>query len=1173
MLDSWRASLPPGARPDASIRVLRAATGAARATTSRRKVRSAPESAGTDVDFAIERLIGSGGMGMVYLAAQTSLNRDVALKTIAEAHAEDASRQASLREEALIAGQLDHPNIIPVYDLATDERGRLFYTMKRIRGKPWSAALPTQSLSERLEVFLRVCDALAFAHSRGVIHRDLKPSNVMLGAFGEVTVMDWGVACTVRGVSDPNALGDRAALCGTPAYMPPEMARGDAASVGCASDVYLLGAMLYELLEDRPPRGGPDALACVEQAAKNFIETPRRDDELTRVAMRAMATRPGDRCASVTDLQSAVRDCTAHLESIRLARSAEDASSEGAMTGTYAAHARAIFGFEQALAYWPENAAARLGLARARMAYARSALTKEDYELALSQLDPGEPSHANLRDEIETELAAHRLRRRRLRLFARATAGLAALLALGAAAFGWVVRGKNLVLRAQQTEIAQRLEEVRHSDRAGLITLLRSQHAAGEYEAAVATALRLREAYGFEWSEDPALRQLAREAAWMNPWRATLHTQVNRPRRLILTKDGADLFVVGESDIERVDPERMEVRELIPLPSPSRNSELVQVGKDGGLWCARGMDIFRRDGTNWSHVATVPRPPGHDHAESAITGLLVSRDDRRLAAGVDGVWLACRDSDISDHWRIARVADQSPAGSRDPAGAEIACIIRDSPTGQWLAWRPANNTSVAFIVEADPLRVRAWFYNRNSQIFDVAVRTEPLQLVAATFHGTIFRPDIDVAIQVPQHYAFHGWTPEGHGEWQTPLMDCAAAAWRPDGRDVVTANARGWIWVSSSDPASGRRMLLRTSSGAPLGVALDAGGQAYVLTTAGEIRKYDARLFSRRVISAHEQNPDQAPGERLSAFVEHQDGRWFAREPDAEGRMMSRELKMPGDYRIRGVALDPLGEYTIHATATDLWIQDRAGAIQRVPISFTDDGPIDLRFTPDGQHLIARQLWLSHFLLLRRGTWESLNPSDDIYSVGLYMTPRAGRMKVLIGGENRVACMDAATGAFEWTTPCEGPVRNLIPVPDGVYADGPSLWAGSYMGSFVRMSMNDGRAHERTAYWFKKLSKINIRMSDPSLPLTAILLPMRDGLVVAWNGDMLPITPDLLPGEYCSALSFSPGGSILLAHQHGRSVQFPMPRAADYPRMSALLGRLFGPDAADTRLTASEVEP
>jgi serine/threonine protein kinase len=202
----------------------------------------APEVSGTR--YELISILGRGGMGTVYLARDTVLDRDVALKIV--------ERPAGDANEARILARLEHPGIVPVHDFGELPDGRLFYAMKRVRGDRldrWMAS--GHDLAERLGVFLRVCDAVAFAHAHGVIHRDLKPENVMVGEFGEVLVLDWGVAqvrgagcevrgagCEMRGVSD--------GIVGTPDYMAPEQARGDA-TVDHRADVYALGAMLESI--------------------------------------------------------------------------------------------------------------------------------------------------------------------------------------------------------------------------------------------------------------------------------------------------------------------------------------------------------------------------------------------------------------------------------------------------------------------------------------------------------------------------------------------------------------------------------------------------------------------------------------------------------------------------------------------------------------------------------------------------------------------------------------------------------------------------------------------------------------------------------------------------------------------------------------------------------------
>jgi eukaryotic-like serine/threonine-protein kinase len=167
-----------------------------------------------------------------------------------------------LQEEARILGRLEHPGIVPVHDAGTMADGRVFYVMKLVRGARLDAALERHaSLVERLELFMRICDAVSFAHAQGVVHRDLKPANVMCGQFGEVLVMDWGVA-KVLGRGDASD----EPVVGTPGFMAPEQTRGDGAGIDARADVYALGVMLAAML----PAPAPRALAAI--AAKASAE-------------------------------------------------------------------------------------------------------------------------------------------------------------------------------------------------------------------------------------------------------------------------------------------------------------------------------------------------------------------------------------------------------------------------------------------------------------------------------------------------------------------------------------------------------------------------------------------------------------------------------------------------------------------------------------------------------------------------------------------------------------------------------------------------------------------------------------------------------------------------------------------------------------------------------------
>jgi eukaryotic-like serine/threonine-protein kinase len=275
-----------------------------------------PDLAGTRYEL-IEK-IGQGGMGAVFLVRDRELDRSVALKVL-NALPENTEAMARMMKEARIIACLEHPNIVPVHDCGVLPDGRFYYAMKLVRGKrldEWMAG--PAGLAERLQLFLKICDAVAFAHAHGVIHRDLKPQNVMLGSFGEVLVMDWGVA---REVGDPRQHTNAAAvdrelgqemgtkdgtIVGTPGYMAPEQAQGNIALIDGRADVHALGAILHFLLTGRAPiyerpvneKGVSDASALV---------SPRRQDlaipaPLEAVCLKALAAERDDRYAGVEEL-------------------------------------------------------------------------------------------------------------------------------------------------------------------------------------------------------------------------------------------------------------------------------------------------------------------------------------------------------------------------------------------------------------------------------------------------------------------------------------------------------------------------------------------------------------------------------------------------------------------------------------------------------------------------------------------------------------------------------------------------------------------------------------------------------------------------------------------------------------------------------------------------------
>lgn len=280
--------------------------------------------------YVEQLVIARGGMGEVVLCLDRDIRRQVAMKRMLATTASDPSRRARFIEEAQVTGQLEHPNIVPVYELVRDPDGTVCYTMRLVAGKSLAELLraakegkEAPSLGELLQVFLKACDAVAYAHARGVIHRDLKPGNIMVGDFGEVLVMDWGLAkvvgredthvadlvATVRAGNAETRTMDGFVL-GTPAYMAPEQLEGDLAQVGERSDVYSLGAVLYNILTLQPTHAADTEWIVSPDPRKWLIEPPRRRApgrhirrELSAIAMKCLAKDPQARYPSVADLQ------------------------------------------------------------------------------------------------------------------------------------------------------------------------------------------------------------------------------------------------------------------------------------------------------------------------------------------------------------------------------------------------------------------------------------------------------------------------------------------------------------------------------------------------------------------------------------------------------------------------------------------------------------------------------------------------------------------------------------------------------------------------------------------------------------------------------------------------------------------------------------------------------
>ncbi len=427
-------------------------------------------------DYRLLQLLGKGGMGNVHLALQRSLDRQVALKVIKPMEEEkkkrfkqkgtleqvEQERRLQFISEAVVTGDLDHPNIVPIHDVAVTGDNLLFYSMKRVSGTPWSKVINDRTRDENIDILLKVCDAIGFAHTRGVIHRDIKPENIMIGEFGEVMVMDWGLALAKPEFKKLDSVHHSTGLGGSPAYMAPEMAVGPVERIGPASDIYLLGATLFQIITSFAPHQASNISECLKVVAANKIrEVPQEQQgELLQVALKAMATGIEDRYASVKAFQEAIRDYRSHSESIRLAMDAQ-IDLEGALeTTAYEDFSRAIFGFEEAIKLWPGNSKAVAGLAAARLQYAETAFQKGDFDLGLSLLDRSSAKHASLIERLENGKQERLARVRKLTLFRYfAAAMLAIIIVGGGAAMIAIQRRSNEALEAR-TQAENNLIEV-----------------------------------------------------------------------------------------------------------------------------------------------------------------------------------------------------------------------------------------------------------------------------------------------------------------------------------------------------------------------------------------------------------------------------------------------------------------------------------------------------------------------------------------------------------------------------------------------------------------------------------------------------------------------------------------------------------------------------------------
>ena len=367
--------------------------------------------------YTLKKKIGQGGMGVVFLGEQAILERNVAIKRLKE---NNPRLSRALLQEAKITGSLEHPNIIPIHSVNILDGDEPEVIMKYIQGvsfdKHISKTPSDDEIRKNLHVIEQICHPLKFAHTQRILHRDIKPENIMLGSFGEVYLVDWGLALKMN-----EAKQEPKGLVGTPAYMSPEMIAGEPTSLGAFTDIYLLGASLHHVLTGKPRHSGKTLNEALSNAkrSKPYIYPKGIQSLLGNIANKACAAQTHLRYKNIEEFRIDLQQIIDRWDALQLIQTSEqlleelEKLRESNEKETYTAHElfnKARFGFEQSLILFPDNPQAKRGIDRAMktMAYIMYSLDHLTYaQRLLAQSQQADPALQNQilmrRAELEAE--------------------------------------------------------------------------------------------------------------------------------------------------------------------------------------------------------------------------------------------------------------------------------------------------------------------------------------------------------------------------------------------------------------------------------------------------------------------------------------------------------------------------------------------------------------------------------------------------------------------------------------------------------------------------------------------------------------------------------------------------------------------------------------------------
>lgn len=833
-------------------------------------------------DYRLNRKLGQGGMGDVYLARQRSLDRLLALKVIKpldEKRRDSLSKAGRLQKveeerrmqflaEAIITGDLDHPNIVPIHDVAMTNDGNLFYSMKRVDGVPWSDVIDEKSTAENLEILLRVCDAIGFAHTRNVVHRDIKPENIMLGDFGVVMVMDWGLALPTGEYDQEKQASILATsgLGGTPAFMAPEMATGPLEKIRPAADIYLLGATLFMIVTGHAPHQARNVSECLKVVRSNSIRPvdEKFQGELLDIALRAMATNPTERYATVAKFQRAIRDYVSHDQSIGQTNRAYELLARGQQTRVLADFHRASQGFDEAIQSWPGNSRAKEGLAATTIALAETAFELGEYESGIAQLSSDNPDHAELLQKLVAARDERESRAVRLKRLTRIAAAMLAFILVGGGVAMVVINGERTKAQdaakvaIQQRQIAETQTElaVAETKRAEAQTKIATQEKTKAIQAAeLARIAESNERVAKELetrAKDQAV--LAEAAAKENE------------RRAVLAEKTAKQAQVQETNARRraeIDRQAARYEEYVSKIGLAKARLETNDGKGARKILNELRDSPRAGGWEWRWLWQQANQSQSDlQTDAAVidlsmspdgrSGVIATDDDRvwRIELGTDGGLLsrvAVDDSDIAGKQIVSvAIADQSRMLAVGCRSGTIVLIGGDATQSI-----DAHADAVTDLAFASDDRLVSGSTDRTVRVWDTVTGREstegsacwhiaPVQQLATATHDSVLT--IAVATSDDSSGSVSVWRFAGasgnakqvgvFGQHSGPV---AAVALSGDGRLVASGDRDGNVWIWKSDAVQPIRYdvaIDRALSG------IDRGGKQAEIAKAkaGEVR-------------------------------------------------------------------------------------------------------------------------------------------------------------------------------------------------------------------------------------------------------------------------------------------------------------------------------------------------